>query len=97
MAPLPLRFADEFRLAGDPQTLLIDFWSFLNASQSALDWGSAADRVWDLLEEMERELEDGEPTFSWLASVADRWQCTGNQERREAGAMLAEALALKGQ
>ena len=57
MAPLPLRFADEFRLAGDPQTLLIDFWSFLNASQSALrrmpmprsekpSWASISLRGW---------------------------------------------------
>ncbi|MEV4513354.1 hypothetical protein AB0K00_30800 [Dactylosporangium sp. NPDC049525] len=101
MGVLPLRFADEFRLAGDPQTLLIDFWSFLNASQSALDWSPAADRAWDHLEELELELEDGEPSTNWLAATAARWCAAADGSERallrgEAGRMLAEALSTKG-
>ncbi|MGW4464775.1 hypothetical protein [Micromonospora sp. NPDC004704] len=111
MAYLRNRFVDEFFVATDDEILLVDFWSFLNAAQARLDWSQLSDRVWDYLEELEREfepvLEGLVPTAPgpFLVELSRRWAEPDEPEagtaaerlavRHEVAAMLAEALAVR--
>ncbi|WP_329110669.1 hypothetical protein OG792_16765 [Micromonospora sp. NBC_01699] len=79
MVYLRNRFVDEFFVATDDEILLVDFWSFLNAAQARLDWSQLSDRVWNYLEELEREFEPAleglAPTAPgpFLAELSRRW------------------------
>jgi hypothetical protein len=105
MGHLAPAFGEEFHLASDDEVLAVDFWSYLNARQARLPLGAEATPLWDLLEELERELEPllDERTAlghrEFLAATAQRWSAEAGRPalrrevRREVGAMLGEALA----
>lgn len=97
-------FEEDFYLAPDGSTLAIDFWSYLNALQARLGWTTEDDRMWDYLEELERDLVPllealpGEPPLPFLARICGMWgHARSNDERaavrRAVAEMLQHALA----
>src|ERR1700759_4268334 len=98
-------FGEEFHLATDDEVLAVDFWSYLNARQARLPLAADTQPLWDFIEELERDLEpllDERPALShreFLASASREWSAEHGpptlraQVRKEAGAMLTEALA----
>jgi hypothetical protein len=105
MGHLVPTFGEEFHVATDDEVLAVDFWSYLNARQARLPLREEANPLWDLLEELERELEPllDERTslghHEFLAAAAQLWSAEAGppalrrEVRREVGAMLREALA----
>jgi hypothetical protein len=105
MAHLSPEFGEEFHVATDDEVLAVDFWSYLNARQARLPLGDVATPLWDLLEELERELEpllDERASLGhrdFMAAAALLWSAEAGppalrrEVRREAGAMLSGALA----
>lgn len=105
MGHLAPTFSEEFHVATDHEVLAVDFWSYLNARQARLPLGADATPLWDVLEELERELEpllDERTPLGYrefLASASRQWLAESGppalrgEVRREAGAMLSQALA----
>ena len=102
MVTLERRFDEDFHVAVDDATLAIDFWSYLNALQARLGWTPADDRMWDHLEELERDVEPlieglpDAPAEPYLRRLVASWTTGGDGERgdlrRYIASMLQEAL-----
>lgn len=107
MVSLERRFDEDFYLALDGATLAIDFWSYLNALQARLGWTPLDDRLWDYLEELERDVEPlieslpGAAAEPYLRRLAAAWAASNDGEagdgerdgvRRQIAAMLEQAL-----
>jgi hypothetical protein len=96
-------YEEDFYPAQDGETLAVDFWSYLNALQARLGWTKLDDRVWDYLEELERDLEPllealpGEPSLPYLSRMVARWaagDAAGERDalRTQVANMLIRAL-----
>jgi hypothetical protein len=96
-------FEEDFYIAVDGPTLALDFWSYLNALQARLGWTREDDRMWDYIEEMERDLVPllealpGEAPLPFLLRVLEEWRPGTPDGERDAvrggvAAMLRHAL-----
>jgi hypothetical protein len=104
MSHLSPGFGEEFHLATDDEVLAVDFWSYLNARQARLPLAADTQPLWDFIEELEQDLEpllDERTALShreFLTSASREWSDEDGppalraEVRREAGAMLTEAL-----